>query len=182
MSEIKIGLRQIELTDVSAVKNIFDSPFRQVAVFPSAPTTAAIDGWVKSTHKNPTDCFYAITLHKGASDVYIVGVCGLHQIDFISRTADLFFTMIDKDKYKASIQDYKSTQSALDQILKIGFNEWGLNKISIEILEQNKSLAALEKAGFVVEGVRREAAFIGGRFHSAIVLSTMLAEYRARAQ
>lgn len=170
MQSVEVGLRQIERTDASVVKKLLSSPFSKLANLPTL-------GDFFNAHDRV--CF-AITASKGGSDVYVVGVCGLFNIDWISRHAELIFIMMDKLKYDGTIQNFSPTTSALTRLLKFGFEELGLNKVWLEILETNHSMETLESMGFVVEGIRRDAAFKGGQFVSSSVLSITAQEFGAK--
>ncbi len=50
-------------------------------------------------------------------------------------------------------------------MLRLGFEEFNLNRIELDVLASNhRAIRAYEKAGFVAEGRSREAIFRGGRF------------------
>ncbi|WP_345620265.1 GNAT family protein [Streptomyces ziwulingensis] len=63
-----------------------------------------------------------------------------------------------------------------------GFEQGGLHRIELEVYGHNhRALRAYEKAGFVVEGVRREAALREGRWVDEVVMGVLEHEWRASA-
>ena len=76
---------------------------------------------------------------------------------------------INEDNNNASISyifdsDYTGkgyASEACRKLLSIGFDELGLNKIYADVIsDNNRSKVLLERLGFTLEGVRREAAYI----------------------
>lgn len=65
-------------------------------------------------------------------------------------------------------------------MLRYAFDELGLNKVELRVWAFNtRALRAYEKAGFVREGVRRAAAFHGGRFHDEVLMGVLAGEFAA---
>jgi len=68
----------------------------------------------------------------------------------------------------------KATQLALSY----GFRELGLNRIELHAWAFNtRAIRAYEKAGFTIEGRRREAVFHDGRFHDELMMSVLARDY-----
>lgn len=174
MKDTRISLRQVELSDTSAL-NSLASGFYKISRFPFAPGKA--EEWFADMRESSSECFFVISANKEGGAAWTVGLCGLTQIDWAARRAQIFFAMIDKAKYKATIQDSESTKAALSNLLAHAFKRMGLNKLEIEVSDNNPSLSALEAAGFVVDGVAKDAEFLDGGLRQALVLSILSAEY-----
>ena len=72
---------------------------------------------------------------------------------------------------------------ALQLVCDYGFGMLGLNRIQLEVYKDNlRGRRCYEKAGFVKEGVRREAAFLNGKFMDVIGMSILYEEWKKRAQ
>jgi RimJ/RimL family protein N-acetyltransferase len=72
---------------------------------------------------------------------------------------------------------------ALARILDFGFNEYGLHRIWLHTLPDNQTAAALyAKAGFVREGVEREALPRDGGFTDQYRWSLLAQEWNSRAK
>jgi RimJ/RimL family protein N-acetyltransferase len=66
--------------------------------------------------------------------------------------------------------------------LSYGFRELGLNRIELHVWAFNtRAIRAYEKAGFVLEGRRREVVFHNGCFHDELIMSVLASEYFAPA-
>jgi RimJ/RimL family protein N-acetyltransferase len=67
---------------------------------------------------------------------------------------------------------------AVRVMVRYGFLVMGLNRIELRVLALNdRARRAYAKAGFVEEGVRREAVFLGGGFGDEVVMSVLRAEW-----
>ena len=65
--------------------------------------------------------------------------------------------------------------------LSYAFRELGLHRVELHAWAFNtRAIRAYEKAGFVIEGRRREAVFHDGRFHDELIMSVLASEYFAR--
>lgn len=64
--------------------------------------------------------------------------------------------------------------------LSYGFREMGLNRIELRVWAYNThAIRAYEKAGFLIEGRRREAVFHDGAFHDELIMSVLAREFFA---
>ena len=174
MTEIKVQLRQIEMPDVAQLNALQETPFHKVVRFPFGFGQAA--GWLEGIAASNVDSFFVITAAKEGS-ARVVGLCGLTKIDWVSRHAEIFFAMIDKDKAKASIQEQAATTTAFQNLLQYGFRTLNLNRLYVCIADNNKSLNSLEAAGFIIEGISEEAEFLDGKMRQTIHLALLATEY-----
>lgn len=70
---------------------------------------------------------------------------------------------------------------AMRLILRYGFEQMGLHRIDLRVLEYNqRAIRAYEKCGFVREGIERESACIDGAWYSDVMMSILEDEYRAQ--
>ncbi|WP_329338997.1 GNAT family N-acetyltransferase [Streptomyces sp. NBC_00663] len=68
-------------------------------------------------------------------------------------------------------------------IVGYGFEELGLHRVQLEVYGHNaRALRAYEKAGFVREGVRREADLRDGRWVDWVLMAVLEQEWAAREQ
>lgn len=67
---------------------------------------------------------------------------------------------------------------AMRVLVRWAFLVLGLNRVQLEVFAHNdRARRAYARAGFVEEGVRREAAFIGGAFADEVVMSVLRADW-----
>ena len=70
---------------------------------------------------------------------------------------------------------------AMRLILRYGFDDAGLHRIDLRVLEYNRrAIRAYEKCGFVREGVERESAWIDGGWYSDVMMGILEGEYRSQ--
>jgi RimJ/RimL family protein N-acetyltransferase len=68
-------------------------------------------------------------------------------------------------------------------VLDFAFGTLDLHRVELEVYEFNpRARRVYEKVGFVVEGVRRDALWWSGAWHSAVQMAILAAEWRARSR
>lgn len=68
-------------------------------------------------------------------------------------------------------------------VLRFAFEQLHLHRVDLRVLEINhRAVACYHKCGFVIEGVEREGALIGGQWHSDVMMSILEQEYQAMAR
>ena len=67
---------------------------------------------------------------------------------------------------------------ALVQLLRFGFNQFGLNRNqSIAVVENGLSMGSNDKVGMTREGIPREFFSVGGRFLNGVQLAILPADF-----
>jgi RimJ/RimL family protein N-acetyltransferase len=67
---------------------------------------------------------------------------------------------------------------AVRVLTRYGFRELGLNRIELGVVAFNtRARAVYRKAGFVEEGVRRQAVFHDGVFHDHVIMAVLAQEW-----
>jgi diamine N-acetyltransferase len=103
----------------------------------------------------------------GDNGAEFIGITTLMNINMLNRTSD-FSILIGDEKYRG--KGY-SKQATIDTLL-FGFNQIGLNKISLKVREENIVAYNLyKKIGFVQEGVLKESVFKNSVFHNEILMA-----------
>lgn len=103
-----------------------------------------------------------------------IGCAKLHDLSFSDKSGTYAIGIFDPAYHSKSIG---SEATAL--VLRYGFEELGLHRIDLKVLEYNhRGIRCYEKCGFRREGVLRDSAFIDGKFHSDVVMSILEDEYR----
>ncbi|WP_305785411.1 GNAT family N-acetyltransferase [Symbioplanes lichenis] len=104
----------------------------------------------------------------------LLGQCGLHRIDLLSRNAGLGISLRPGARGRGFGADVVAV------LCWYGFDVRGLHRIEIETLADNDAMRGTARAaGFAEEGVRREAAWVNGRFLDAVRYGLLAAEWRA---
>jgi len=112
----------------------------------------------------------AICLSDGAEHI---GNIYLRKIDWIARCAELgIFIALPEHRTKGY-----GTQ-AIRLMLKYAFEELGLNRVYLSVLETNlAAIKVYEKCGFKREGVLRNHVFKGGKFRNLILMGICCNEF-----
>jgi RimJ/RimL family protein N-acetyltransferase len=177
VSELTITLTQIEKSDIGPIKTILESGFEKFIIEKNL-TSKKLDKWFEEHNRNKENFSFGIRARKDNDHrSFLVGMCGIWNIDWVARHGKLFFIMVDRDSHQATMQNYPATRAAVEQLLAFAFDDINLDKVWIEVLEQNDIKDALEHFGFVAEGIRKATLFRGGEYLNSIVCSITYEEY-----
>ena len=120
---------------------------------------------------------FAIELRKGRSWI-LIGSCGLHDIDWVSRKAEIGIMIGDKRQWNKGLGT-----EAMEIILKHGFETLNLHRLYLKVFADNPgAIRAYEKAGFVHEARLREAHFGDGAYKDDLIMSVLRSEWTARTK
>jgi len=98
-----------------------------------------------------------------------IGATGLSKIEWMNRCACFGIFIGKKTLWN---QGYGSEVTSL--VLKHSFETLNLNRIYLYVYETNpRAIRAYERAGFVKEGVLREARYLNGVYINALVMSAL---------
>lgn len=139
--------------------------------------------WVDSTRSvADIEAFISTTLNQVAnnsgfqtvirSGEKIVGVVGMHRIDWRNRLTSLGYWLAKDAQGKGTM-----TQACAAYVAH-SFVELGLHRVEIRCATENsKSRAIPERLGFVFEGTVREAEWVNGEFVSYAVYGLLSSEW-----
>ncbi|NPU99796.1 MAG: GNAT family N-acetyltransferase [Brevinematales bacterium] len=109
-----------------------------------------------------------------ATDTHI-GDCGLHEIDWVNRTAS-FGIMIGEKEFWGKGYGAEATRLILDY----GFNILNLESIRLQVKEFNKrGVRAYEKAGFKMLGIQRKETFFGRKGWDVANMDALAEEFES---
>ncbi len=156
----RIYLRPVEKEDIRKVY-VWMNDLSGVLQFLSSPYPNFLEdeeAWYEKIVKNKkTDIVFAIVI---AETHEMIGVMGLHQIDYINGTA-MTGSFIGEEKHRS--QGYATEAKKL--LLHYTFNYLNLHKVWSHVFSNNpRSMRALEKCGYVLEGILRKHKKRGGTF------------------
>ena len=124
--------------------------------------------WLASMSKAPNDVTWAIE-----ASGRLVGVTGIHQIDWISRHGTTGIIIGDKSAWgKGFATETMALRTAY------AFRELNLHKLNSAFLEGNEaSWKAMQKAGYRQVGRRREQSWRDGRWVDEILTEVLRADW-----
>jgi RimJ/RimL family protein N-acetyltransferase len=135
----------------------FNAPFRPVH-------WASHHEWVQSLGKTSNKFVFAVRAANG-----LVGVVQLIDVDPIHRSAELTIR-IGSDALRG--RGY-GTQ-ALKLVTDFAWRDLNLHRVWLRVFADNsRAIRAYKKAGFIEEGVMREAGHIDGRFVDVVIFGIL---------
>ncbi|MDT8716141.1 GNAT family N-acetyltransferase [Clostridium sp. 19966] len=103
----------------------------------------------------------------------VIGAVYLTGIDYINSSCDFGIMIGDKEYWNKKIGTI-----VIKKILNHAFNNIGLNRISLVALEDNsRAINVYQKAGFIKEGIARQAIYKNGKFKNLIYMSIIKEDY-----
>lgn len=106
-----------------------------------------------------------------------LGTISLKSIDTTDKTAEYAVS------FRKCAQGTGAAVFATYEILKIAFEEFGLNRVYLNVITSNtRAIQFYKKMNFVYEGVFRQHFFIRGKYEDAAWFSMLKGEYDAIQQ
>ena len=107
-------------------------------------------------------------------DNSLIGHCGFFDIDKSNCCAEISYCLNN------ALWGQGIMTEALDEMLKFGFKDYGLNRIVAKVMKGNiGSMKVLQKLGFVQEGLLRESLYKNGQYHDLMIFSILKSEYHS---
>lgn len=168
-----ISLRLIKIDDIHEYyKNGFEIIDEEVQKFTGTnhvPTKEDIENYVKRIVEDDSRYDFLII----DSENQIIGESVINEIDADSNSANFRIAIFNSANFGKGIGT-----EAIQMTLQFGFEKLNLHRIELEVFSFNKrAYASYRKTGFVEEGRRREAVFINGEYHDAIIMGILHNEF-----
>lgn len=126
----------------------------------------------KGNNSDPNNIYFQIMKKNDILVDKIVGCCGLLNINWILRSAELSI-FLDTENHGNGY-----AKEALILMYDYFFNEVGGHKIWAEVYEFNKAMGLYKKIGMKEDGILRDNCFYDGKFHNSIILSVLDDEWK----
>ncbi len=129
--------------------------------------------WLAKQYQDERHTNLAIVLKDGDRHI---GNCGLDNADLLNRNASFGIFIGEAD---AREQGYGT--EAVRLLLDYGFAQLNLHRIDLTVFSFNeRARKAYEKAGFVLEGTRREDYYRHGKYHDTHLMGILKSEWEAQ--
>ncbi|MCK4394325.1 GNAT family N-acetyltransferase [Candidatus Bipolaricaulota bacterium] len=166
-----VALTPLMLADMSVM---FDWINDREQVLFNAPYKPVSEGqhqaWFEAIQQRNDVVIFAIRLLETDK---LIGSCQLHSINYVHRSAELQIRI-----GKVSKRGQGCGTEAVHLLLDFAFKDLNLQRVYLHVFSKNAAaIRVYEKAGFVREGVLRQAAHIDGRYVDAIVMGILREEY-----
>jgi RimJ/RimL family protein N-acetyltransferase len=163
----KVILRAIERTDLERCHRWINDP--EVSRYLQVYLPVSLheeEKWIENPNQEGN--LFAIEV-----DGTHIGNCGLHNIDWKNRHAELGILIGEKD-----FQNRGYGTDTVKTLLRFGFLTLGLHRIELRTYSYNlRAQKCYAKARFKKEGEMREEHFFEGKHHNTIVMSLLRDEY-----
>lgn len=170
----RIRFRAIERADLPKFVAWINDPEVRQGIASFLPLSMAREeNWFESMLKSPVEEHPFALEIKNGKNWLLIGSCGLFDIDWRSRKAEIGIMIGDKRQWN---KGYGTETMRL--ILKHGFETLNLHRLYLKVFSTNPgAIRAYEKAGFVLEARLREAHFADGRYHDDLIMSVLRSEW-----
>ncbi len=173
-----VRLRAVEKEDLPNFVAWLNDPEvrRGLSVHIPFSLTAEEKWFEENEKKSPNERTLAIEIQpegQGGEWVF-VGGCGFFDFDWQVRQAEIGIYIGEKKYWNQGFGTH-----VMRLLLKHGFETLNLNRISLRVHEDNPRAArSYEKAGFIKEGVLRQARFYGGEYIDVRLMSVLRSEWK----
>jgi RimJ/RimL family protein N-acetyltransferase len=173
----RVRLRAVERSDLPKFVEWLNDPDVREGVSMLLPLSHAVEeNWFDDMLKSPVSEHPLVIEIKLGDEWIAVGVCGFHNIDTRVRAAEVGIFIGEKKYWN---QGYGT--EVMQLLLRHGFQTLNLNRIALLVFETNPgAIRAYEKAGFVREGIQREAMYKNGCYIDVIGMSVLRSEWKKR--
>lgn len=168
----RIYLRDVRLSDVNENYHRWMNDCEVTRYLESRFFTFSLGSlveYVKVREKDPNNIFLAIVLRH---DDRHIGNIKLGPIDWNHRLAEVGLLIGEKDCWHKGY-----ATEAIHLVAQYAFGPLNLHKLTAGCYDLNQgSIKAFQKAGFVIEGVRKRHFCCGGKYIDAILLGILRSE------
>jgi RimJ/RimL family protein N-acetyltransferase len=178
IKEITYTLRLLEEDDLTTdhVMAMLNDPEVNQFLARSLPVSKSDErNWISSVNSSQSEVVYGIFVNENEKEI-LIGTCGIHKIDWISRKAEAGIAIFHKKYWEQRIGT-----SVVRDMLDFAFNTLNLERIYTSALSFNvRSIAMQKRIGFKEEGIRRNSFYKNGEMHDEIMLGLLREEYYAQ--
>ncbi|MCS6903330.1 MAG: GNAT family N-acetyltransferase [Candidatus Bipolaricaulota bacterium] len=129
--------------------------------------------FIERAYKSDDEIILGIALK--ANDK-LIGSTGLHRLDWKNRHCMFGILIGDKTEWG---KGYGTETTCL--MARYAFETLGMHRVWLSVYEYNqRGIRAYEKAGFVREGLLRQARYHNGRFYDVLVMGLLRSEWEAQ--
>lgn len=133
------------------------------------------EAWFDSYMRGRSNCVRCVVVDADEPEAPL-GLATLASINWVHRTCT-FHIQVSPEARGRGVGGF-----ALEGMLRHAFRDLGLNRVELDVLETNaRARRMYEKAGFEVEGTRRQAAFKDGAYVDMVQMSLLRKEFEVRS-
>ncbi len=170
----RVRLRAIERDDLPLFVNWLNDQEVSSGLLQFLPFSLADEEqWFSDMQRSPIEEQpLVIEVHQGEEWIP-AGDCGFFKIDWRCRVGEVGILIGEKRYWNQGFGT-----EAMRLLLHHGFNTLNLNRISLDVYEDNpRAIRSYEKAGFVHEGCKRKAMYKDGKYIDILQMSVLRDEW-----
>jgi len=139
-------------------------------------TRMAEEEWMENLKNRDDTIRFSIVLPQEDGSEKLIGNCGIHNIDWKNRVADVGIVIGEKE-----YQNKGFGTEAMELLLEYAFNTVNLHRIELYTYEYNdRAIKSYTKVGFVEEGRRRQFMYFKGKYYDAILMGILAEEWNEK--
>lgn len=172
----KIRLRAIEREDIPRFVLWMNDPEVTKYLLMNAPLSKAMEEkWFEKQLEKPVTESQILAIEAQVGDEWVhIGNTGLHYMEPVTHESEFGIVIGNKDFWNKGYG-----REAARLILKHGFENLNLNRIYLYVVAENvRGIKAYEAAGFIKEGVLRQALYKNGKYNDIVVMSVLHSEWK----
>jgi len=171
----KIRLRAPEREDIPCFAAWLNDPEVRAGLLLYLPFSVAEEEvWFENMLKRPTAEHPMVIEIQHDDSWKMVGNCGIAEIDWRCRSAELGIVIGEKSFWNQSIGT-----TAMRLLVNHCFLTLNLNRVHLQVYENNpRAIRCYEKVGFVHEGCRRQGMYKDGKFVDILLMSILRSEWQ----
>lgn len=172
----KVRLRAIERDDIPNFVRWLNDPDVTEFLLQNSPLSKAMEEkWFDNQLAQGPQHGHVLAIEALVEGHWLhIGNTGLHNLEWVTREGEFGIFIGEKQFWNQGF----GREAAL-LTLKHGFENLNLNRIFLFVFESNqRGIASYKAAGFVQEGLLREAIYKNGRYDNVIVMSILHAEWK----
>ncbi len=171
----RLTLRAVEQDDIPEILRHFNEiEVRRFLHMITPVSSEEEEKWIQNlTRQRKAGTAYVFAIELQEPKLFL-GVCGLHQVDWIGRSAELGISLHNKQYWGKGLGT-----EAIHLLVQFGFSILNLHRISLTVFEDNlRAQRVYEKVGFTKTGCQRENIRRLGRYFDLFTMDLLANEYR----
>jgi diamine N-acetyltransferase len=170
----QVYLRPLELADAPTVAPWINDPDVRATLLMYRPINQQFEeGFIGTIYKSEHDLALGISLPRSDR---LIGVVGLHQIDFKNSHAQFGMLIGEKQEWG---KGYGTEATSL--MVAYAFGTLNLNRVWLHVYSDNsRGIRAYERVGFQREGLLRQENYRDGRYGDTIAMAILRQEWAPR--
>ena len=164
-----IYLKPLSKSNLSPFQKWINDPISiqySLSLFSKLHTASEIESWFISLLSDTKNINLGIFISKTDELIGYTGICNISETN---QSAEFFIFIGERSQWN---KGYGSITTKL--IIDLAFSKYNLNRLMLTVSEPNiGAIKTYNKAGFIQEGILRQACLRNGEFHNKIIMAIL---------